>query len=361
MKLLQLFTTGVVALTLTGSAVAQTFFEEGITLQGKLIDLGYAGRVYNWAALTANGKFSASTNAITSPAKIDIEGNVGVWGGSDVTLNNSSILADLYLRKGGSKMLSGAAEILGNFYQDKGKSTTYDNILSHAATDAFTLANNISALTATTNFTSNFSLSSGDILGFNTSLTITATNSNPVVLKLTDFVLSNASLTLIGSATSKFVIDISDDFAMSNGSLVTFDGQLNPKNVIFNIRDTATMSGASEFNGILLAANKTVSLSGGSSVFGEVIGKAITMSAGSKIKKPKPPNLPRNLEFTFRRTGGGNELPLGAAEPPESSKIGFRGSLLGRIVVASQSRGKSANATIQFDTINTSSRRTPDA
>jgi choice-of-anchor A domain-containing protein len=77
---------------------------------------------------------------------------------------------------------------------------------------------------------------------------------------------------------------------MSLGSLVTFDGQLNPKNVIFNVADTATLSGASEFNGILLASNSTaLSLTGGSSVFGEVIAKSITMSGGSKIKKPKPP------------------------------------------------------------------------
>jgi choice-of-anchor A domain-containing protein len=289
MKLLKIISAGAAALAMASSAMAQTFFDQGITLQGKLIDLGYAGRVYQWSAFTTNGRLSASTGATTSPAKIDIEGNVGIWGGSDITLTNSSILGDVYLRKGGSKMLSGAAQILGNFFQDKGKSTTYDNILSHAATDAFTLANNVSLLTGTTNFTSNFSLSGGDIIGSNTSLTITATDSNPVVLKLSDFSLTHATLTLIGSSSSKFIINVSDDFAMSNGSLLTFDGQLDPKNVIFNIGDSTTMSGASEFNGILLAANSAVSFSGGSAVYGELVGKSITMSGGSKIKKPKPP------------------------------------------------------------------------
>lgn len=290
MKLLKLFTAGAAALVLTTSpALAQTFFEEGMTLQGRSIDLGYAGRVYNWAAFTTNGKLTASTSATTSPGKIDIEGNVGISGGSDLILNNSSILGDVYLRKGGSKLLSGSSQILGNFFQDKGKSTTYDTILQRAASDALTLSANISALSATTNFSSNFSLSSGDILGFNSSLTIAATDSNPVVLKLTDFVLSNASLTLYGSANTKFIINVSDDFALSNSSLITFGGTLNPKNVIFNIGDAVAISGGSEVNGILLASNSTVALSGGSAVYGEVIGKSIAMSGGSKIKKPKPP------------------------------------------------------------------------
>jgi hypothetical protein len=290
MKLLKLLTAGVAALVMASSAMAQTFFDDSITLQGKLIDLGYAGRVYKWSALTTNGRLSASTSATTSPAKIDIEGNVGIWGGSDITLNNSSILGDVYLRKGGSKILSGAAQILGNFFQDKGSSFFYDNILSHAAADAASLRSNIASLTGTSNFTSSFSLSSGSVDASNACLTITATDNNPVVLKLTDFSLTNAHLTLIGSANTRFLIDVSDDFSMSLGSLVTFDGQLNPKNVIFNVADTATLSGASEFNGILLASNSTaLSLTGGSSVFGEVIAKSITMSGGSKIKKPKPP------------------------------------------------------------------------
>jgi hypothetical protein len=59
MKLLKLVSAGVVALALTSSTMAQTFFDESITLQGKLIDLGYAGRVYKWSALTTNGKLSA--------------------------------------------------------------------------------------------------------------------------------------------------------------------------------------------------------------------------------------------------------------------------------------------------------------
>jgi choice-of-anchor A domain-containing protein len=289
MKLLKLFSAGAAALAMASSTMAQTFFDEGITLQGKLIDLGYAGRVYKWSAFTTNGRLSASTSATTSPAKIDIEGNVGIWGGSDLILNNSSILGDVYLRKGGSKMLSGAAQILGNFYQDKGSSITYNTILSTAASNALALSSNISSLTATTNFTSSFSLSSGSVDALNSCLTITATDNNPVVLKLTDFVLNHSRLTLVGSSSSKFIIDISDDFSLSNGSLLTFDGQLDPKNIIFNVADATTMSGASEFNGILLAANSAVTFSGGSAVYGEVIGKSITMSGGSKIKKPKPP------------------------------------------------------------------------
>jgi hypothetical protein len=293
MKLLQLLTAAAVAMASAGSAMAQTFFDDSITLQGTLIDLGYAGRVYNWSVLTTNGKLTASTAATTYPAKIDIKGNVGVWATSNtkarLVLSNSSIEGDIFLRKGGTKFLFGASQIIGSSFQDTGASTTYNSILSTAASNAATLSSNISLLSGTTNFTSNFSLSGGNVIGFHSSLTITATNNDPVVLKLTDFVLNKSSLTLIGSASSRFIIDISDDFALRNGSFVTFNGQLDPKNVIFNIGDTATMSCTSQFNGILLASNSAVSFSGGSTVFGEVIGKSITISGGSKIKKPKPP------------------------------------------------------------------------
>lgn len=289
MKLLQLFTVGAVALASASSAIAQTFFDDSIVVQGKLIDLGYAGRVYKWAALTTDGKFTASTTATGNPAKFDVFGNVGVWGTSNanakITLTNSSIQGNLFLRKGGTKTQSGASQITGSVFQ----SNSYDTILSTAASNAFTLSSNIASLAATTNFTSSFSLSGGSVNASGSNLTITATNNNPVILKLTDFVLNDSTLTLVGNANTRFIIDVADDFSLSNGSVITFDGTLNPKNVIFRIGDATTMSGASEFNGILLAASSSVTLSGGSSVFGEVIGKQITMSGSSKIKPPKPP------------------------------------------------------------------------
>lgn len=293
MELLKLISAGAATLALASTAMAQTFFDEGITLQGKLIDLGYAGRVYKWAALTTNGKLTASSTSTGNPGKIDFFGNVGVWATTNsnakLVLSNSSIQGDVFLRKGGTKTLSGASQIIGNFFQNTGSANNYDNILSTAAANAATLSNNISLLSGTTNFTSSFSLSGGSVIANNSNLTITATNNSPVVLKLTDFVLNNSSVTLVGSSNSKFIINICDDFALSNGSLITFGGTLNPKNVIFNIGDSAAMSGASEFNGILLANNTTVAFSGGSSVYGEVIGKAITLSGSSKIKPPKPP------------------------------------------------------------------------
>jgi hypothetical protein len=197
MKMLKLLSAGAAALAMATTGMAQTFFDEAITLQGKLIDLGYAGRVYRWAALTTDGKLVASTSATSSPAKIDIFGNVGVWANTNsnakLVLSNSSIQGNVFLRKGGTKSLSGASQILGSFFQDTGSSTIYTNILSTAASNASALSSNISSLAGTTNFTSSFSLSGGSVIASNSCLTITATDNNPVVLKLTDFVLSNSS------------------------------------------------------------------------------------------------------------------------------------------------------------------------
>jgi hypothetical protein len=288
MNLLKTFSTGLATLALASTAMAQTFWDSGVTIQSKSIDLNYGGRVYKWAALSTNGNISASTTSNASPANIDFEGNVGVWGNSaNLILTNSRIQGDLYIRKNGTTTLSGTGGWSGTKFQGN----AYDTVLSTAASHIATLSSNINSLSQTSNFTSNFSLSGGSIIGNNSTLSITATNSSPVVLKLTDFKLSGGSLTLSGSSSSKFVINVTKDFLLSNSADVILTGGLKEGNVIFNVttgQSTGTLglSGGSTLGGILVASNRAVALSGASTVFGQVVGKSIALSGGSKIKKP---------------------------------------------------------------------------
>ena len=293
MTLLKTLSVGLTAFAVASTAIAQTFFDQATTIQGKNIDLGNAGRIYKWSALSTDGNISAVGGATTSPANIDIEGNVGVWGNSaNLILSNSRIQGDLYIRKGANPSLSGTGGWSGSKFQ----SNTYDTVLSTAKAHAFTLSTNVSSLTQTTNFSSNFSLSGGVInLMGGGQFNLTATDSSPVVLKLSDFQINGGSvLTLNGTSATKFVINVDRNFGLGGGSNLELGPNVDAKNVLFNVTNalssgTIGLSGGSQFNGLLFASNRTVGLSGGSQVYGQITGKAIALTGQSKAKKPKPP------------------------------------------------------------------------
>ncbi|MBC8095077.1 MAG: hypothetical protein H7Y43_04625 [Akkermansiaceae bacterium] len=304
MKIPKFFPVGLAVLALASTATAQTFFDAGITLQSKTIDLGNAGRIYKWAALSRDGNVSATTSSNTSPANIDFDGNVGIWGSSaNLYLSNSRIQGNVFIRTGGTTNFSGSGGLSGTISQNAATNT----ILSTAATHIDTLSNNINSLTKTTNFSlSGFMNNTPSALtkiiaagsGDNTSsinLTINGTVNNPlnnpIVLKLSDFILNEGGgtqLTLVGTAMTKFIINVTGQFSLSGSADVLLSGGLLAGNVIFNSTGSggAGLGGASTLKGILIAKNGTASLSGASTITGQVIGKTIALSGGSKIKKP---------------------------------------------------------------------------
>ena len=290
MTLLKTLSVGLTAFAVASTAMAQTFFEEASTIQGKNIDLGNAGRIYKWSALSTNGNVSGTTTHSSSPNNIAFADNVGVWGSTaNLILTNSRIQGDAYIRRGAKPSLSGSAGWSGTNYQ----TSASDSILSAAASHAATLSTNISLLDGTSNYVSNFSLSGGSIVSTNASLTISATDSNPVVLKLTDFQMSGGSLTLHGTAASKFIINVSRNFGLGN-ALVDLGPNVNARNVVFNVTTaqstgTVSLSGTSHLNGLLVASNRAVGLTGSSIVSGLIVGKSVALSGDAKAKKPKPP------------------------------------------------------------------------
>ena len=307
MNIPKLLSVGLTALAFASTAMAQTFFDQGITLQGKSIDLGNAGRIYKWAALTRDGNVTASDGS-------SFEGNVGVWGSSaNLSLSgNAWVQGNVFIRQGGSASASGSSGWTGSKFQtpgNPGPAPGAQSILSTAATHIDLLSSNIASLTKTTNFSlsgfndntpSNLTKIIGDKGGDNTSsinLTINGTVNNPlntpIVLKLTDFVLNNGGgtqLTLIGSATTKFIINVTNQFKIESSSDVLLSGGLLAGNVIFNYTGTnaTKVEGGSTLKGILVAKNSAIQFSGGSIIEGQLIGKSVTLSGGSKVKKPKP-------------------------------------------------------------------------
>lgn len=270
-------------MALSGTAFAGDFWSSTLSIQGKTLDLGEAGRTTNYAAFTTNGTFSAST---TVNGEVDVDGNVGV-NGTSLTLSNSVIHGDATLKTGGTFNVPNASQITGA----RNQSTAFNTKLSNGATAATTFATTAASLTATSNYTSSMSLSGGNLILNSQSILITDNTANDtVVLKLGTFALNNSTFTLDGTATTKFIIDVTGSFNVANASSILLAGGLTAGNVIFNYTGTSNTAGisGSTLNGILLAANAPVSMTGNSVVNGEVIGKSISMSGGSKIKKPAP-------------------------------------------------------------------------
>jgi hypothetical protein len=326
MKLLRQLSVGLAAIIVASSAMAQSFYINGITLQGKIIDLSgntstqgllegtnsFGFRKFAAFSLDGNVGASNTINSTTNPANIDFDGSVGVYATATssrrLILTNSRVKGDVWIRSGGPSpailatgsggIVSGSGVLNNN--------ASFDTTISNAVTALNTLSNNIQALTKTTNFTlsgfnagvtpSNLSKIIASGTGDNTSsinISIAATDNNPVVLKLSDFVLNElggTQLTLVGTAMSKFIIDVSGQFSLSNGSDIKLSGGLTAGNVIFNARGTggAGLSGGSTMPGILLAKNGTVSLTGASELTGTAIGKSVALSGNSKIKTVSP-------------------------------------------------------------------------
>lgn len=124
-----------------------------------------------------------------------------------------------------------------------------------------------------------------------TNLTLSGTltgTATPNVLNLSELSLSgSAMLTLAGTSTSQFVINVTDKFSLSGTSKIVLSGGVDPLNVIFNYKGKeATMSGSTSLNGVLMAVNGTAILSGSSMVRGQVIAGKINMSGSAMITSP---------------------------------------------------------------------------
>jgi hypothetical protein len=194
---------------------------------------------------------------------------------------NSTIHGDLWWMTPGTLTQKGAAKITGAKHHDAASNT----VLTHSVNEA----NATTAHAAT--FASSFAYSG--ITSITSSMTLTAKHDRPgnsTVLNLTDLVLgSKAVLTLSGSATDVFIINVSRNFSLGSQSKIVLTGGLAWDDVVFNVKgggSAISLGAQSELNGILLATKRKVTMDGGSLVRGEVIADQISMAGGSQITRP---------------------------------------------------------------------------
>lgn len=284
MKPYKFLLAGLLAMSLAGAAHAADFFDSALTVQGKTLDLGAAGRTQDYAAFTTNGTFSASTGLMN---EIDVFGNVGVFG-SSLTLSNSVINGNATLKKDGKFNVPNSSQITGSRFQ----SQSYDTILQQGVSDAKTFTSQVKSLNGTSNFTATGFTMGSTMNLVNQNVTLSATDNNPVVLKLSSGSLTNSTLTLNGSSTSHFIFDIAGGAFAAGNSNVLLTGGLTVGNVAFVLEggSASSITGNSTVNGLIVAVDRDFTMSGGSLLNGELIGKSITLSGGSKIKKPRKPS-----------------------------------------------------------------------
>jgi hypothetical protein len=237
-------------------------------------DLGAAGPD-NWAILLGPD----TTNfALNGPGTTT--GNVGFDGSGTVQLNASgghdAIDGNLDLAFG-INTVNDVAQVTGTVITDQ---------FSLLATDweqAVRASGLFSSMTATQ------TVSGGKINGTTTINSSGAGATN--VIDLTSINLGNGqTLTLHGSATDQFVINVSQSLVLNSGQIV-LTGGLTPDDVVINVTASGNaistsggLNNESVINGILLAPNSSIALSPGL-INGELIagGTNIQLVSGASV------------------------------------------------------------------------------
>lgn len=231
------------------------------------------GQFSNLAIFTLNAG-NGDTDILSGNAQV--QGAVAVAGSGKISLSNfSQIKGNLSYKTNGTLTKGSTTNITGSIY----KNSSTDSLLNAGASAALFVSS----------FANSLNASSGYPTTINSNSSLSLNSSGLAVLKLTDFKLSNnATLTLQGTASSFYVINVQKDFSLTN-AYVKLSGGLTWDHVLFNVRGSSgltTISGTSEFNGILLAANRTVTLKDNSKLIGAVVANTVNLSGNSIVRCP---------------------------------------------------------------------------
>jgi hypothetical protein len=108
-----------------------------------------------------------------------------------------------------------------------------------------------------------------------------------VTLNLQNFILSgHSTLTLLGDATTTFVINVTNQFSLVQNAKVLLSGGLQWSHVFFNVLGTGSsvwLGGKSRLFGTLTANQRTVRLNGHSIVYGAVLAQGLLIRQAAQI------------------------------------------------------------------------------
>jgi len=121
-------------------------------------------------------------------------------------------------------------------------------------------------------------------------VTLSGAPGETVTLNLRNFVLRDrATLTLAGTATTSFVINVTKQFSLSGMSKIILSGGVQWNNVFFNVLgsgSTVSLSGKVSLTGTLTATRRVVRLRGQTVVDGKVIARKVLLGNNAQIVTP---------------------------------------------------------------------------
>ncbi|MCP3917307.1 MAG: DUF3494 domain-containing protein [bacterium] len=221
-------------------------------------DLGQAGD-FGLLGCAAVSLYHSSTG---------IEGDVALAPGSYQNFHGGFIDGSLLVDPNANNNHNSGAQISG---------AVLARDLAPAIDDALTAAETAAALTPTQTF--------GNI---RTNLTIEGTDGTNVIDIQRVSLRYGEQLTLSGTPSSKFILNVHGRFRLRLFSKLALEGGVRAENVLVNVihhGSSVRIAGFSEFNGILLAPNRRVRVAWHSLVQGTVIaGRSFAMWGGSTIR-----------------------------------------------------------------------------
>ena len=255
----------------------------GLTAKANLLTTFPAmGDLLRWGAFSLGGGVNETDTIDQFTGTTDIFGDVGVAGDGNITMNgDATIHGDLYYMTGGTLTLKGNANITGARHHD----ASSDTQLTNGVNEATLTSNHAFALPVTPAYATLTNIQ----LSGNQNFTISGAPFQTVVLKLQNLTITSGTLTLAGTITTNFVINVTNQFSLTNHAQIILYGGVTWDNVLFNVRGTGTpvtLDGQSILRGVLMANNRTVSNAGGSLVYGEVVANKITLSGSAQIQHP---------------------------------------------------------------------------
>ena len=243
-----------------------------------VVKLGAAASNSNqkWAIFTLG---TGSTDSDSISGGVTINGDIGVAGSGQITINGNA-------HDTGTTYLTTKGAAIGTGFNAKMSGSSTDSLLSQGVSDAEAASVRASGLTLTSGPTTIQQSGSGQ----NSSLNASTQPGDHFVLTLSNFTLTNSTLTLNGDANSYFVFNIAGTFALNNGQIVLGSG-VSAANVLFNYTGTSdvTITTSSHLNGVILAAapanegSSNIKVSGASVITGEIIADKVTLSGASTV------------------------------------------------------------------------------
>lgn len=261
-------------------AFAAISFLGGLTAKADLIHCGIdLGDLRRWAVFSLGGGVKDSD--VTGHS--NVYGDIGAAGNGDIDIGGDAMVhGSVYYHTGGKLTVAKKASITGTIHNDAASDAILDQDVIYA--------NNASD--AAFNLTVSPQYASLTKIDTSKNMTITGGPNECVVLKLTDFMLKgHAILTLQGTATTAFIINVSKQFSLTDQAKIVLAGGVLASDVLFNVRGTGkdvTLDKTSSLTGILMANMRNVVLKDSTSVTGEVIANHIDIKGDATITNVSP-------------------------------------------------------------------------